>query len=96
MADGVITKRWGFFRKSDITIPTVALEADQFKDAFVFVGSEKVFTYNIPKDVRQYFIKGYEAANIPYTEQMIADEWVLHGKKKSEKEIIKFKEENNL
>ena len=96
MADGVITKRWGFFRKSDITIPSVALEADQFKDAFVFVGSEKVFTYNIPKDVREYFIAGYEAAGMPYTEQMIANEYVLHGKKKSKAEIIKFKEENNL
>mgnify|MGYP003109249107 FL=1 len=96
LADGVITKRWGFFRKSDITIPSVALEADQFKDAFVFVGSEKVFTYNIPKDVREYFIAGYEAAGMPYTEQMIANEYVLHGKKKSKAEIIKFKEENNL
>ena len=96
LADGVITKRWGLFRKSDITIPTVALEADQFKDAFVFVGSERIYVKRIPDEVRRYFIKGYEAANIPYTEQMIADEWVLHGKKKSEKEIIKFKEENNI
>ena len=96
LADGVITKRWGLFRKSDITIPTVALEADQFKDAFVFVGSEKVFTYKIPKDVREYFIKGYVAAGMSYTEEMIANEWVLHGKKKSKKEIIKYKEENNL
>jgi len=40
--------------------------------------------------------KGYEAANIPYTEQMIANEWVLHGKKKSKEQIIKYKEENNL
>jgi len=31
-----------------------------------------------------------------YTEQMIGQEWVLHGKGKSKKEIIKFKEENNL
>ncbi len=96
LADGVITKRWGFFKKSDITIPSVALEADQFKDAFVFVGNEKIFSYNIPKDVREYFIAGYEAAGIPYTEQMIANEYVLHGKKKSKAEIIKFKEENNL
>jgi len=96
LADGVITKRWGFFRKSDITIPTVALEADQFKDAFVFVGSERIYVKRIPDDVRQYFIKGYEAANIPYTEQMIANEWVLHGKKKSKEQIIKYKEENNL
>ena len=96
LADGVITKRWGFFKKSDITIPSVALEADQFKDAFVFVNNEKVFSYNIPKDVREYFIAGYEAAGIPYTEQMIANEYVLHGKKKSKAEIIKFKEENNL
>ena len=96
LADGVITKRWGFFRKSDITIPTVALEADQFKDAFVFVGSEKVFTYNIPKDVREYFIAGYDAAGMPYTEEMIANEWILHGKKKKKSEIIKYKEENNL
>ena len=96
LADGVITKRWGLFRKSDITIPTVALEADQFKDAFVFVGSEKVFTYNIPKDVREYFIAGYDAAGMPYTEEMIANEWILHGKKKKKSEIIKYKEENNL
>ena len=96
LADGVITKRWGFFRKSDITIPTVALEADQFKDAFVFVGSERIYVKRIPDEVRQYFIAGYEAAGIPYTEQMIADEYVLHGKKKSKEEIIKFKEENNL
>jgi len=96
LADGVITKRWGFFRKSDITIPTVALEADQFKDAFVFVGSEKVFTKQIPKDVREYFIAGYEAADIPYTEQMIGNEWILHGKKRKKSEIIKYKEENNL
>ena len=96
LADGVITKRWGFLRKSDITIPTVALEADQFKDAFVFVGSERIYVKRIPDEVRQYFIAGYEAAGIPYTEQMIADEYVLHGKKKSKEEIIKFKEENNL
>tara|TARA_R100000329_G_scaffold91298_1_gene76240 strand:+ start:513 stop:2816 length:2304 start_codon:yes stop_codon:yes gene_type:complete len=96
LADGVITKRWGLFRKSDITIPTVALEADQFKDAFVFVGSEKVFTYNIPKDVREYFIAGYDAAGMSYTEEMIANEWILHGKKKKKSEIIKYKEENNL
>tara|TARA_Y100001973_G_scaffold62932_1_gene92232 strand:+ start:25 stop:2418 length:2394 start_codon:yes stop_codon:yes gene_type:complete len=96
LADGVVTKRWGLFRKSDITIPTVALEADQFKDAFVFVGSERIYVKRIPNDVRQYFIAGYEAAGIPYTEQMIADEWVLHGKKKSKEQIIKFKEENNL
>ena len=96
LADGVITKRWGFIKKSDITIPTVALEADQFKDAFVFVGSERIYVKRIPDDVRQYFIAGYEAAGIPYTEQMIADEYVLHGKKKSKEEIIKFKEENNL
>ena len=63
MADGVITKD-GVSLKSDITIPSVALEADQFKDAFVFVNNEKVFTYNIPKDVREYFIAGYEAAGI--------------------------------
>ena len=96
LADGVITKRWGFFRKSDITIPTVALEADQFEDAFVFVGSDKVYVKRLPAEVREYFIAGYEAAGIPYTEQMIANEYVLHGKKKSKKEIIKFKEENNL
>jgi len=27
---------------------------------------------------------------------MIANEWVLHGKKKSKEQIIKYKEENNL
>lgn len=96
LADGVITKRWGLFRKSDITIPTVALEADQFKDAFVLVGSERIYVKRIPDEVRQYFIAGYEAAGIPYTEQMIANEYVLHGKKKSKKELLKFKEENNL
>ena len=96
LADGVITKRYGLVRKTNITIPTVALEADQFEDAFVFVGGKKVFTYNIPKDVRQYFIAGYEAAGIQYTEQMIANEYVLHGKSKSKKELLKFKEENNL
>ena len=82
--------------KQHIQIPAEALDDDQFKDAFVFVGSEKVFTFNIPKDVREYFIKGYVAAGMSYTEEMIAQEWVLHGKKKSEKEIIKFKEDNNL
>ena len=82
--------------KQHIQIPAEALDDDQFKDAFVFVGSEKVFTYNIPKDVREYFISGYVAAGMSYTEQMIANEWLLHGKKKSKKEIIKFKEDNNL
>ena len=82
--------------KQHIQIPAEALDDDQFKDAFVFVGSEKVFTYNIPKDVREYFISGYVAAGMSYTEQMIANEWLLHGKKKSKKEIIKFKDDNNL
>ncbi len=82
--------------KQHIQIPAEALDPDQFKDAFVFVGSEKVFTYNIPKDVREYFIKGYVAAGMSYTEQMIAEEWILHGKKRSKKEIIKFVEDNNL
>jgi hypothetical protein len=27
---------------------------------------------------------------------MIAEEWILHGKKRSKKEIIKFVEDNNL
>ena len=82
--------------KQHIQIPAEALDDDQFKDAFVFVGSEKVFTYNIPKDVREYFISGYVAAGMSYTEQMIANEWILHGKKKSKSEIIKYVEENNL
>ena len=96
LADGVITKSYGLFKNKFITIPSVALEPDQFKDAFVFVDGKKIFAKRIPDEVREYFIKGYVAAGIPYTEQMIANEWVLHGKKKSEKEIIKFKEENNL
>ena len=96
LADGVITKSYGLFRNKFITIPSVALEADQFEDAFVFVDGKKIFSKRIPKDVREYFIAGYEAAGIPYTEQMIANEYVLHGKKKSKEEIIKFKEENNL
>ncbi len=82
--------------KQHIQIPAEALDDDQFKDAFVFVGSEKVFTYNIPKDVREYFISGYVAAGMSYTEQMIANEWILHGKKKSKSEIIKYVEDNNL
>jgi len=82
--------------KRRIEIPAEALDDDQFRDAFVFVGGKKIFTKRIPKDVREYFIAGYEAANMPYTEQMIADEYVLHGKKKSKAEIIKYKEENNL
>ena len=96
LADGVITKSWGLFKTNDITIPTVALEADQFRDAFVRVDGDKVFVKRIPKEVREYFIAGYEAAGITYTEQMIANEWVLHGKKKKKSEIIKYKEENNL
>ncbi len=96
LADGVITKKYGLFTNKFITIPSVALEQDQFEDAYVFVNKEKVFVKRIPDEVRQYFIAGYEAAGIPYTEQMIANEYVLHGKKKSKAEIIKFKEENNL
>ena len=96
LADGVITKSYGLFRDKFITIPSVALEADQFEDAFVFVDGKKIFSKRIPKDVREYFIAGYEAAGIPYTEQMIANEYVLHGKKKKKSEIIKYKEENNL
>jgi hypothetical protein len=82
--------------KQHIQIPAEALDDDQFKDAFVFVGSEKVFTKQIPDEVREYFIKGYVAAGMSYTEQMIANEWILHGKKRSKKEIIKFVEDNNL
>jgi hypothetical protein len=82
--------------KRRIQIPAEALDPDQFKDAFVFVGSEKVFTKQIPDEVREYFIKGYDAAGMSYTEQMIAEEWILHGKKRSKKEIIKFVEDNNL
>ena len=96
LADGVITKKYGLFTNKFITIPSVALEQDQFEDAYVFVDGKKIFSKRIPDDVRQYFIAGYEAAGIPYTEQMIANEYVLHGKKKSKAEIIKFKEENNL
>ncbi len=96
LADGVITKKYGLFTNKFITIPSVALEQDQFEDAYVFVDGKKIFSKRIPDDVRQYFIAGYEAAGIPYTEQMIANEYVLHGKKKSKTEIIKFKEENNL
>ena len=99
LADGVISKRTRInlgFGVADIVIPSVALEPDQFEDAFVLVNNEKVFVKRMPKDVREYFIAGYEAAGIPYTEQMIANEYVLHGKKKSKAEIIKFKEENNL
>jgi hypothetical protein len=82
--------------KKNILIPAEALDDDQFKDAFVFVGGKKVYTKRIPDEVRQYFIKGYVGAGMSYTEEMIANEWVLHGKGKSKKEIIKFKEENNL
>lgn len=99
LADGVISKRTRTnlgFSVVDIVIPSVALEADQFKDAFVFVGSERIYVKRIPDEVREYFIAGYEAAGIPYTEQMIADEYVLHGKSKSKKDLLKFKEENNL
>jgi len=99
LADGVISKRTRInlgFGTADIIIPSVALEPDQFEDAFVLVGKEQVFVKRIPKDVREYFIAGYEAAGIPYTEQMIANEWLLHGKGKSKAKIIKYKEENNL
>jgi len=98
LADSVISKRTrkGIFGVADIVIPSVALEKDQFEDAFVLVGKEKVFVKRIKDEVRAYFIAGYEAAGIPYTEQMIANEWVLHGKSKSKKELLKFKEENNL
>ncbi len=98
LADGVISKRTrkGIFGVADIVIPSVALEEDQFEDAFVLVGKDKVFVKRIPDEVRTYFIAGYEAAGIPYTEQMIANEYVLHGKSKSKKELLKFKEENNL
>ena len=99
LADGVISKRTRInlgFGVADIVIPSVALEADQFEDAFVLVNDEKVFTKQIPDEVREYFIKGYVAAGIPYTEQMIGQEWLLHGKGKSKQEIIKYKEENNL
>tara|TARA_Y200000002_G_scaffold114397_2_gene93735 strand:+ start:7590 stop:9938 length:2349 start_codon:yes stop_codon:yes gene_type:complete len=98
LADGVISKRTrkGIFGVADIVIPSVALEEDQFQDAFVLVGKDKVFVKRIPDEVRTYFIAGYEAAGIPYTEQMIANEYVLHGKSKSKKELLKFKEENNL
>ena len=99
LADGVISKRTRInlgFGVADIVIPSVALEPDQFEDAFVLVNNEKVFVKRMPKDVREYFIAGYEAAGIPYTEQMIAEEWLLHGKGKSKSEIIKYKEENNL
>ena len=96
LADGVITKTYGIFRNQYITIPSVALEEDQFEDAFVFVDGKKIFSKRIKDEVRKYFIKGYVAAGIPYTEQMIANEWVLHGKKNSKEEIIKYKEENNL
>ena len=82
--------------KQHIQIPAEALDDDQFKDAFVFVGSEKVFTKQIPDEVREYFIKGYVAAGMSYTEQMIANEWILHGKKRKKSEIIKYAEENNL
>ena len=84
-----------WFKKS-IQIPAEALDDDQFSDAYVLVGSEKVFVKRIPDEVREYFIKGYVAAGMSYTEQMIANEWLLHGKKRSKKEIIKFKEDNNL
>jgi len=96
LADGVITKSYGLFRDKFITIPSVALEEDQFEDAFVLVGKDKVFVKRMPDEVRAYFIAGYDAAGIPYTEQMIANEYVLHGKSKSKKELLKFKEENNL
>ena len=96
LADGVITKTYGLFRNKFITIPSVALEEDQYSDEFVFVGNEKIFVKRIPDEVREYFIAGYEAAGIPYTEEMIANEYVLHGKKKSKKDLLKFKEENNL
>ena len=98
LADGVISKRTrkGILQVADIVIPSVALEKDQFEDAFVLVGKDKVFVKRIKDEVRAYFIAGYEAAGIPYTEQMIANEWVLHGKSKSKKELLKFKEENNL
>ena len=82
--------------KQHIQIPAEALDDDQFKDAFVFVGNKKIFTKQIPDEVREYFIAGYVAAGMSYTEQMIANEWVLHGKKRSKKEIIKYKEDNNL
>ena len=82
--------------KQHIQIPAEALDDDQFDDAFVFVGGKKVFVKQIPDEVREYFIKGYVAAGMPYTEQMIAEEWVLHGKKKSKSEIIKYVEDNNL
>ena len=99
LADGVISKRTRInlgFGVADIVIPSVALEPDQFKDAFVLVGKDKIFVKRIPREVREYFIAGYEAAGIQYTEQMIADEYVLHGKSESKKELLKFKEENNL
>ena len=82
--------------KKDIQIPAEALDDDQFKDAFVLVGGKKVYTKRIPDEVRQYFIKGYVGAGMSYTEEMIANEWVLHGKGKSKAEIIKYKEDNNL
>lgn len=82
--------------KQHIQIPAEALDDDQFKDAFVFVGSEKIFTKQIPDEVREYFIKGYVAAGMSYTEQMIGNEWILHGKKKKKSEIIKYAEDNNL
>ena len=84
-----------WFKKS-IQIPAEALDDDQFSDAYVLVGSEKVFVKRIPDEVREYFIKGYVAAGMSYTEQMIANEWILHGKKRKKSEIIKYVEENNL
>ena len=84
-----------WFKKS-IQIPAEALDDDQFSDAYVLVGSEKVFVKRIPDEVREYFIKGYVAAGMSYTEQMIANEWILHGKKRKKSEIIKYLEENNL
>ena len=84
--------------KQHIQIPAEALDDDQFKDAFVFVGSEKVFTKQIPDEVREYFIKGYVAAGMSYTEQNeLENEMdITMDKKKKKSEIIKYAEENNL
>jgi hypothetical protein len=72
LADTVTVEHWW----EDKEVPTVILDADNLKDAYISIGDKRVNLLDITIDERNQIIKARTSRGLPVTEKDIAAHWL--------------------
>ena len=81
LTDRVFVKGEGY---SGRPVPISAVNTNQMKKVFVKVGGKRIFMKDIPKSQELLIIQELNKANIPVTQNKIAEYWVKAGKPKTD------------